>query len=126
MNGNKFLLDTNAITALLQGNQLLIEQLKKAEWIGISIISQLEFLANPALHEADKLLFNTFLKRVHVIDLVRENSELIDLILTIRTKYKLKLPDAIIAACALHTSAILISEDSGFANIRKLKVLKFT
>ena len=126
MNGNKFLLDTNAITALLQGNQLLVEQLKTAEWVGVSIISQLEFLANPALNEADKLLFEMFLERVHVLDLVRENIELVELILTIRTKYKLKLPDAIIAACALYTSAIIISGDSGFDNIRKLKVLKFS
>jgi predicted nucleic acid-binding protein len=125
MSGNRFLLDTNAITALLQGNQNLVDQLKEAEWVGISIISQLEFLANPALNEVDKVLFDSFLKRVHVLDLTQENTELIVVILQIRLKYKVKLPDAIIAGTALHLSAKLISSDGGFDNIKKLKVIKF-
>jgi len=44
MRGERYLLDTNAIIALLQGNQQLIQLLQDAEWIGISIISQIEFL----------------------------------------------------------------------------------
>ena len=47
MNGNRVLLDTNAIAALLQGNVSLVEILKSSEWIGISVISEIEFLANP-------------------------------------------------------------------------------
>lgn len=125
MSGNRFLLDTNAITAILQGNQSIVDQLKEAEWVGISIVSQLEFLANPALNEADKVLFDSFLKRVHVLDLTQENTELIVIILQIRLKYKVKLPDAIIAGTALYLSAKLISSDGGFDNIKKLKVLKF-
>jgi hypothetical protein len=125
MSGNRFLLDTNAITALLQGNQGIVDQLKKAEWVGVSIISQLEFLANPALNEIDKVLFESFLKRVYVLDLTQENTELVALILQIRLKYKLKLPDAIIAGSAFYASAQLISSDKGFNNIKKLKVLSF-
>jgi len=67
MPGERYLLDTNAITALLQGNQQLIEFLQDAEWIGISIISQIEFLVFPALNEADRQLFNEFLQRVEII-----------------------------------------------------------
>lgn len=124
MSGNRFLLDTNAITALLQGHQNMIEQLKSAEWVGVSIISQLEFLANPDLNEADKVLFESFLKRVHIVELTQENTELLAIILQIRLKYKIKLPDAIIAGAALYASAKLISSDSGFDNIKKLKVIK--
>jgi hypothetical protein len=54
MPGERYLLDTNAIIALLQGNQQLIELLQDAEWIGISIISQIEFLVFPGLNEADR------------------------------------------------------------------------
>ena len=41
----RYLLDTNAIVALLQGNLQLLQLLQNADWIGISIISQIEFLA---------------------------------------------------------------------------------
>lgn len=125
MSGIRFLLDTNAITALLQGNQVLVEQLKTAEWVGISIINQIEFLANPALNGADKALFRLFLTRIEVLDLKKEDEVLLEKILTVRTKYRLKLPDAIIAATAILASATLVSSDQGFANIAKLKVVSF-
>ena len=67
MRGERYLLDTNAIIALLQGNQQLIELLQDAEWIGISIISQIELLVFPALNDADRQLFNEFLQPVEII-----------------------------------------------------------
>lgn len=125
MNGNKFLLDTNAIAALLQGNAILVELLKTADWVGISIISQLKFLANPALNADDRVLFDSFLNRVQVIDLAHHDTVLLSSIIKIRTTYRLKLPDSIIAASALQTKAILLTADGGFRNIKKLKVLSF-
>ncbi len=47
MNGKRFLLDTNAIVSLLEGNTALVECVEEAEWVGISIISKIEFLAFP-------------------------------------------------------------------------------
>lgn len=38
MNGNRYLLDTNAIVALLQGHQLLNATLQKSEWIGFLLL----------------------------------------------------------------------------------------
>ncbi len=35
MSGERYLLDTNAIVALLQGNSQLIQLLQNADWIGI-------------------------------------------------------------------------------------------
>ena len=42
----RFLLDTNAVVSLLAGNRELAVQLESAEYVGISIISYLEFLAS--------------------------------------------------------------------------------
>ncbi len=53
MNGNRYLLDTNAIVALLQGNPQITRLLQNADWIGISVISQIEFLAFSGLSQAD-------------------------------------------------------------------------
>ena len=124
MNGSRVLLDTNAIASLLQGNLTLVELLKSAEWIGISVISEIEFLANPALNEEDKTLFENFISRIDVIDLYHLDTVLISLILEIRKKSKVKLPDAIIAATAIHNKAKIITSDEGFRRVARLKVIE--
>ncbi len=53
MNGERYVLDTNAIIALLRGNAPLLRRLSEAEWIGISILSQIEFLAFPDLSDKE-------------------------------------------------------------------------
>ena len=125
MNGNKVLLDTNAITALLQGNLSLVEILKSSEWIGISVISEIEFLANPDLDENDKAIFASFINRIEVIDLNHNEIALLELILKIRKNAKIKLPDAIIAGTAIHNQAKLITSDGGFRKVSRLKLIEF-
>lgn len=39
MSGKRYLLDTNAIVALLQGSITLVKLLQNADWVGISVIS---------------------------------------------------------------------------------------
>lgn len=73
MSGNRYLLDTNAIIALLQKDSDLIQLLQDAEWIGISVISQIEFLAFSGLSKADIKLFQQFLQRVELIYRVKIN-----------------------------------------------------
>ncbi|EGJ35444.1 MULTISPECIES: PIN domain-containing protein [Moorena] len=101
MSGNRYFLDTNAIVALLQGNAKVIQLLQNADWIWISVISQIEFLAFSGLAESDRQLFKQFLQRVEVIGLVSIDTGLIEKIIEIRQQYRLKLPDAIIAAMAI-------------------------
>ncbi len=56
MNG-RFLLDTNAVIALLNGIPSLFQTLQSANWIGISIITELEFLSFSGLSTHDEILF---------------------------------------------------------------------
>ena len=125
MNGNHYVLDTNAIVALLQGNTQLIQLLQKADWIGISIISQIEFMVFVGLTESDRQLFQEFLQRVEVIDLITTNTALIHKIIEIRQQYRLKLPDVIIAAVTIHRSASLITADQEFARVNVLTVVSW-
>jgi len=53
MNGNRYILDTNAVISLLKGNNFLLNIAENAEWVGISIISYIEFLAFPELSDED-------------------------------------------------------------------------
>ncbi|MCD4818953.1 MAG: PIN domain-containing protein [Candidatus Cloacimonetes bacterium] len=112
MNGNRFLLDTNCIINLLNGTSKdLILNLEKAEWIGISIISQLEFLSFPDLSESDRILFKRFSECITVIGLAENNSELLNQVINIRIQKNLKLPDCIILATAKYTNSILLTQD---------------
>lgn len=83
MSGNRYVLDTNVIVALLQGNTQLIELVKDADWLGVSVISQIEFLVFPQLTQDDRLIFEQFLQRVEILDLVTINAVLINKIIEI-------------------------------------------
>lgn len=65
MNGasKRYLLDTNAVVSLLRGHPGLLELTKQAEWLGVSVITYIEFLAFPQLAAEDIALFTRFLER---------------------------------------------------------------
>lgn len=127
MNGknNRYLLDTNAVVALLQGHTGLMQQLADAAWVGISIITQLEFLAFPALSATDAEYFRQFAQRVNVIGLTPYATAYLQTIVQIRQHYRLKLPDAIIAATALEYAAVLVTADQQLQTVAELTVLSF-
>lgn len=119
----KYLLDTNAIVALLQGNSNLVNLVVRAEWVGISIISFIEFLAFPGLQDEDKSLFRQFIERIEVVPLTDANTQLIESVLSLRKGQKLKLPDAIIAATALIQEAHLITADKRLLSIKDIQTI---
>lgn len=57
MNGNRYLLDTNAIIQLLKGNAEIGSLVSKSDFLATSIIAELEYFAFPDLPESDVLLF---------------------------------------------------------------------
>jgi predicted nucleic acid-binding protein len=115
MNG-RYLLDTNAVIALLQNNPTLLTQLEAAEWVAISIVTYLEFLSFSNLDRHDRALFLEFAARIDVLDLKIEQTSLIDRILELRSQNRLKLPDAIIAATSIEYAATLLTRDRQLLN----------
>lgn len=111
MNGKRFLLDTNSIVYLLRGNNSISKIIAQADWIGISIISKLEFLSFRGLLDSEKYLFEMFLNRVNVIDIQEKNNTLLEMIVGVRKKFKLKLPDAIILSTAIVEDCVLVTGD---------------
>ena len=89
--------------------------------MGISILSQIEFLAFPNLSANDRGIFQQFADSVDVVGLDRAERALIDRIVSLRIQYRLRLPDAIIAATAIERGAILITDDR---QLRKLSAVK--
>lgn len=125
MSGHRYLLDTNAVIALLQGNGKMLRLLRSARWIGISIITYLEFLSYPAIKENDKRCFDDLIQRIDIINLEKDENDLLDFIVTLRQKYRIKMPDAIIAATAITHKAILVTADKQFGHIKPLRVQCF-
>jgi tRNA(fMet)-specific endonuclease VapC len=104
---------------------MIKHQLKTATWVGISVISELEFLAFSGLTANDVRLFQTFKSRVHVIDLQTAESNLIQTILLLRQSFNIKLPDGIVAASAIEHQATLISNDAIFLRVTPLSLMTF-
>ena len=101
----------------------MIDTIMYADWIGISIISKIEFLAFPGLSGSDSLLFEKFLERVDIINLADGNKELLSNIIRVRKSYKVKLPDAIIISTAITNNSILITADKRLKRIKEVEIL---
>jgi len=89
MNGNRYLLDTNAVVFVV------------------------EFLSFAAIMEKDQQLLFYFIKELEVVNLKAKNAALLGILSRIRSTTSLKPTDAIIAATALHQNAILITNNKG-------------
>jgi tRNA(fMet)-specific endonuclease VapC len=124
MNG-KLLLDTNAVIALLNGDTKLQKACGQAKWIGISIITELEFLSFSKISANDVALFQKFKSRIKVIDLMSSDTTMLNEIIDLRSSYNIKLPDAIVAAAAMSNNADLVTNDSIFNRVSTLTLLKF-
>jgi tRNA(fMet)-specific endonuclease VapC len=124
--GRRFIQDTNAIVSLLKGNKSLVDCIEQADWIGISIISQIEFLAFPDLSDDDVKLFEEFQHRIDIIDLTHGEKHFISNIIDIRKSYKkIKLPDAIIIAAAIVNNCTLVTADKDLQKIDEVDILSF-
>ncbi len=126
MSGKTFLLDTNAIGLYLDIKDFEKRFLPKSDKIIISIISKLEFLSNSLLTVKNKFVFESFLDTIEIYPISILDTTLASHVISIRKKYKLKLPDAIIAATAMLNDATLITGDNAFSKIYNLKFVLAT
>jgi tRNA(fMet)-specific endonuclease VapC len=125
MNGTRYLLDTNAVIAIVKGNSKLLARLNAATYVSFSIISVIEFMAFSNLSKEDKAVFEEMLAEANVIDLDYADKNLLNSIVAIRQTYKLKLPDAIIAATALTYNCQLVSNDKNIIKVPQLSIISF-
>jgi predicted nucleic acid-binding protein len=118
----QYLIDTNTAIDYL-GNKLPVNASDKidAEEIIMSVITRMELLAWPKATEEQLILLNNFINAATIWGL--EEPVIIKGI-EIRKKYRLKLPDAIIAATALTFNYTLLSRNiDDFKNIPELRLI---
>jgi tRNA(fMet)-specific endonuclease VapC len=116
----RYILDTNAVVSLLNGNHELAARLETAGYVGISVVTYLEFLAFDSLTDKDRKVFERFASRVDIVPLSHDDKKLMTLTLNLRSIHRIKLPDAIIGATAISREALLITNDGHFSGIPTL------
>lgn len=121
MNGNKLFLDTNILLYLLQGDETLTHSLNQKQF-HISFITQLELLSFTSLTRKEEKLINELISECITIDI---NNEIKRLTIEFRKKYRLKLPDCLVAATAQYLDFPLITANSDFKRIEELNLIYY-
>ena len=121
MSGTKAIFDTNVLLYYLQSKVDFSNWGLTIDEVGISVITKIEYLVNSSLGLNDIFLFEELENEISIFYITNENNSLVKETIKIRKKYKLKLPDAIIAATAIVNDATLFSADDIFSKVFNLK-----
>lgn len=116
--GAKYLIDTNILIDAQsfklpkKGLAFLADVID--EQFLVSFITYIEFLGYKSISQYNK----DFIEMATVIEI---NSSVIDVCIELRKKYRIKLPDAIIAATAIHHNfCIVTNNENDFSMIKNL------
>ena len=124
--GLKYLWDTNTVIYYLQNTlpltgEELIDNILSSNQPAISIITEMELLCYRSANEDDISLVNNFISNSVVYGL---DQQIKLKAIEVRKQFRLKLPNAIIAASALVNNHTLISRNgSDFNKVSKLKIV---
>lgn len=121
MSGNSLLLDTNAVIALLDGNEIMAELCNESH-IFLSFVTELEIQSYQKLTAAESRIIKQFLSDCIIIDL---SSAIKRKTIEFRSYYKIHLPDALIAATSFNLDIPLVSADKIFERVQEIDLLKF-
>ncbi len=121
MSGNSLLIDTNIALYLLNGDTTIAELLDGRD-VYISFITELELLGFQDITKEERSIIEDFLSNCIIIDL---NQSIKEITIGLKQSYKLKLPDAIIAATSKYMNLPLISADKIFERITDLQFIKY-
>ena len=119
MSGNSLFVDTNILIYFLQGDQDIIEMISDKDLV-ISFVTELELLSlNQESQEAEQIIHG-ILQNCFIID---PNQSIKDVTVELRRKYKLKLPDSIIASTSYYYNIPLLTADKQFKNVEELELI---
>jgi len=119
-----YTLDTNVIIYFLKGDlkvkKFLNEEISKGSRFFISAITEAELFGYPALANEEALKIEEMLKTISIIPI---DSQIAKLAGFFKRKYKISLPDAIVAATSYQTNTTLITRNiKDFKKIREISV----
>lgn len=121
MNGDKLLFDSNIIIYISKGTLGLKSFTRENDLPFLSVITYMEIMSYSFQSRKEKTFIENFSADSNLIHL---ESNIIERGIELRKKFKIKLPDAIIAATALVNNFKLVTRNTDdFKNIPNLKLL---
>ena len=119
MNGIEYLIDTNILIYIMQGNPE-VKYFANEEVLAVSYITEMEALGKYHISASEKQIISGFINRCHIIEM---NSKIKSLAIDIKQQTRIKLPDAIVAATAMEYNLLLVTADKDFEKISNLNLL---
>jgi predicted nucleic acid-binding protein len=122
--GMKYLYDTNVFVYYLADEETVAKLfsatfLQKNQVI-ISSIVKIELLSYPELTEEEDVAIRDLLSQFEKVPLM---SEIEEIAISLKRQRRIKLPDAILAATAIHVAAYLVTRNTAdFRNVDELQV----
>lgn len=118
MSGIDFLVDTNFLIFVSDESDIVQPFLDYT--IGISYITEMELLGVFSISKNQKAAMKKILNQCYIFDC---SSEIKELAIQLKQKYKIKLPDAIIAATAIVKQLPFVTADADFKVIKELDLI---
>ena len=119
MSGIEYLIDTNVLVYILQGNPQ-VKYFAESEILTVSCITEMEILGKYQISESEKQIVGKALEHCNIIDIDRKIKQMA---INIKQRNKIKLPDAIIAATAIKNNVALVTADKDFKKISELDLI---
>lgn len=115
---DRVLVDTNIIIYILNGNKELADQVH-GRYTYLSFVSELELLSFPEISHKEEFVIRSFISDMNLVEM---NAAIKRDTIRLRKTYRLKLPDAMVAATALYLNCALLTADKAFKRIEELDV----
>ncbi|OOQ59215.1 PIN domain-containing protein [Mucilaginibacter pedocola] len=115
MNGINYIVDTNCFIYLLDENPVILPFINDG-W-AFSYITEIELLSKRLMSQHEDFMIREMLASCFKIN---HSQLLTDIVINLRRKYKIKIPDAIIAASSQLLQLPLITVDTDFSNISEI------
>ena len=119
MSGNEFLLDTNAVLYVLNGDETLSDFLFEKK-LYISVITEIELLSYKHLTAKEKQQIKDFIKEFVTINI---SDKVKHLTIELKRRSNMKLPDSIIAGTAMALQIPFVTSDKQFRTIGDLNLI---
>ena len=119
MSGKNYLVDTNILIHLGNGDEVITEFLQDKA-VFVSFISEMELLSKPGLSSENIKVLQSLLDDCILVDF---NHEIKSQAIKLRRNYRLRLPDAIVAASAKYLRIPLLTGDKDFKKITDMELL---
>jgi predicted nucleic acid-binding protein len=118
MNGDKYLADTNAFILLLAEHPS-VESKLDSRW-HYHFITEIELLGKPSILARE---IGSIQGLLRICTRMRHNDSITATAISLRQRFKLKVPDALIAATAIDAKLPLLTSDMDFARIPALNLI---